>query len=497
MLPILIALVTLIVETALVTFVALHASDHRPGKIFIVFSILVIVTVCATVLRELVTDPRVAYWLLTIIYILVVGCYSGILLLLISSLFVPEWWQGPDLIRRPITWISLPYFSVGASIALDLFGQLNWVIEDLVFRAGVYQFTFTRTGMAVMAVLAVSGQLVLLIVLGVAFFKPQYRMFRLPILLVGLAIIFSLIVGGLTSRLGPFARIVAILMMLPIITALAYMVLGTRLFLTSRATLDLALHSLREAIAVADVHGVVNFANPSAQRLGIQVGSRLGVQLGGSQGETIFEELLKGDGTELALIANGRNLELTIVPVYDRRQRRHGTLALVRDVSDIARYSALLERERSQLAATVAALEHAQRQQASLAATVRALSLPLIPVLPGVLVLPLIGTFAEDRIQEFITTLLNGIERQRANTVILDLTGIAELDLAGAHGLLRGIRAARLLGARCVLAGIRPAIAQPLVDSGLTLTEVMTAATLEQAVAIQIPTISAQSRPAA
>jgi len=117
---------------------------------------------------------------------------------------------------------------------------------------------------------------------------------------------------------------------------------------------------------------------------------------------------------------------------------------------------------------------------------VRSLSLPLIPVLPGVLVMPLIGEFNSARMQEFLEVLLQGIETRRASTVMLDITGLARLDAEGAQGLLTGMRAASLLGARCMLVGVQPEVAQALIATGITLSDVPTAATLEQAVVGQL-----------
>ena len=81
-----------------------------------------------------------------------------------------------------------------------------------------------------------------------------------------------------------------------------------------------------------------------------------------------------------------------------------------------------------------------------------------------------------------MAVLMAGIEQARARLVLIDITGMPLLDTAGAAGLLRGVRAAALLGARCVLVGVRPEIAQSLVALGVPLAELATAATLQQAV---------------
>ncbi len=105
----------------------------------------------------------------------------------------------------------------------------------------------------------------------------------------------------------------------------------------------------------------------------------------------------------------------------------------------------------------------------------------MIPVLEGVLVLPLVGEFDTVRAGEFTATLLQGIERERARLVLIDITGVPLLDTVSAQGLLTGVRAAALLGARCVLVGVRPEIAQALVALGTSLDGLATAANLQQA----------------
>jgi anti-anti-sigma regulatory factor len=185
-----------------------------------------------------------------------------------------------------------------------------------------------------------------------------------------------------------------------------------------------------------------------------------------------------------------RQIECLVAPVADAHGRLLGTLLLGRDVTEVEQHTALIEQERARLAETVRQLEAEQVERAQLAATVQELSLPLIPVLDGVLVLPLIGAFDDARIDEFTGVLLDGIERAHARLVLIDITGVPLLDTSGAAGLLRGVRAAALLGARCVLVGVRPEIAQALVSLGVPLDELVTAATLQQAVHNEIRSAS-------
>lgn len=89
-----------------------------------------------------------------------------------------------------------------------------------------------------------------------------------------------------------------------------------------------------------------------------------------------------------------------------------------------------------------------------------ALSTPVIAVWPGVLALPLIGSIDEARAANITSTLLERVAAERATHVILDLTGVADVSAATLTGMLHLIRAVGLLGAACLLSGVRPQLAQ-------------------------------------
>lgn len=143
-----------------------------------------------------------------------------------------------------------------------------------------------------------------------------------------------------------------------------------------------------------------------------------------------------------------------------------------------------------QVLARTADLRHESEQRERLQAeTVRqaealvALSMPLIPISDEVLVLPVIGAVDGERLGQIQATLLGGVERQRARTVILDLTGVALIDEAGAAGLLEATRMLGLLGVGSIITGISPEIAQTLVGLGARLDHLGTYSTLQEAIA--------------
>jgi len=114
------------------------------------------------------------------------------------------------------------------------------------------------------------------------------------------------------------------------------------------------------------------------------------------------------------------------------------------------------------------------------------LSTPVVTLWKGVLALPLIGTLDSERTQIVMESLLHRIVETGAMIAILDITGVPTVDTLVAQHLLKTVAAARLMGADCIISGIRPQIAQTIVHLGVDLQNVITKATLADAFAIAL-----------
>lgn len=114
--------------------------------------------------------------------------------------------------------------------------------------------------------------------------------------------------------------------------------------------------------------------------------------------------------------------------------------------------------------------------------TVRALSAPALPILPGVLVLPLIGAIDTRRATEMSETVLAAVVQRRAQVVIFDITGVPLIDTQVVQALLETAAAVRLLGAEPWMVGIRADVAQAIVALGVDLQTFRTSANLEEAI---------------
>jgi len=129
--------------------------------------------------------------------------------------------------------------------------------------------------------------------------------------------------------------------------------------------------------------------------------------------------------------------------------------------------------------AALSKLREAYEAQEALAATVRELSAPVIQIWEDVLAMPLVGAIDAARAQRITDSLLEGINRHHAKAIIMDVTGVPMVDTQTACHLLQTIRAARLLGAHCVLCGIGADVAQTMVQAGVQLRGVKTLTNLQ------------------
>jgi rsbT co-antagonist protein RsbR len=102
------------------------------------------------------------------------------------------------------------------------------------------------------------------------------------------------------------------------------------------------------------------------------------------------------------------------------------------------------------------------------------LSAPLIPVFENITIMPLIGTIDTDRAKTIMENLLQGVVKHRAEVVLIDITGVPVVDTMVAHHVIQAAEAVRLVGTKCLIVGIRPEIAQTIVNLGIDLSHIIT-----------------------
>lgn len=193
----------------------------------------------------------------------------------------------------------------------------------------------------------------------------------------------------------------------------------------------------------------------------------------------VFAELYQTDN-RLAVGSVVTALLLSMLGVW--RLMRSSLVSLRRSTAAIerARYDA---EQRARENAELVAQAHERNQalsatEARLRDTVEALALPLIPLEAGVALLPLVGFIDDRRAERLLDGLLRGVHEQRIRAVVIDITGLRDIDERAARVLLQAADAARLLGAEVVLSGIGAEAAQAIVSLGIDLRALRTAGSL-------------------
>jgi rsbT co-antagonist protein RsbR len=114
------------------------------------------------------------------------------------------------------------------------------------------------------------------------------------------------------------------------------------------------------------------------------------------------------------------------------------------------------------------------------------LSTPVVKLWEGILALPIIGTLDSARTQVVMESLLQAIVQTNSRVAIIDITGVPTVDTVVAQHLLKTVTAARLMGADCIISGVRPQIAQTIVHLGINLMDVATKSTLSSAFSVAL-----------
>ena len=199
-------------------------------------------------------------------------------------------------------------------------------------------------------------------------------------------------------------------------------------------------------------------------------------------------------GTFEALQAYARNLSERIIPRGVETHEVVGIVLLLRDVlarSLFAKYQGDFEKlnrildayepAANRIANTVAVgfvqeRERVIRQQQE---AIRELSTPVLQVRERLLILPIIGVIDPQRARQLTEQLLRGIRTNRAKVVVIDITGVAAMDVTVANHLVQTVEASRLLGATVIVTGLSPEIAQTLVTIGVDLGKMNTVGDLQ------------------
>jgi anti-anti-sigma factor len=124
------------------------------------------------------------------------------------------------------------------------------------------------------------------------------------------------------------------------------------------------------------------------------------------------------------------------------------------------------------VAASEKVIAHQQR-------AIRQLSTPVLQLRSGLLILPIVGALDRERLDSMRAALLQAIRERRARSVVLDVTGVPEIDTVAANQLIGSVNSARMMGAEVIISGLSAEISQTLVTAGIDLTRVVSAGDLQ------------------
>jgi rsbT co-antagonist protein RsbR len=113
---------------------------------------------------------------------------------------------------------------------------------------------------------------------------------------------------------------------------------------------------------------------------------------------------------------------------------------------------------------------------------IRELSTPLLQLREGLLILPMVGALDQPRLVQLRAGLLDGIRERRARVVVVDVTGVPEIDPSAAKELISAVASARMMGAEVIISGLSSEIAQTLVSAGIDLQQVVSAGDLQSGI---------------
>jgi rsbT co-antagonist protein RsbR len=252
----------------------------------------------------------------------------------------------------------------------------------------------------------------------------------------------------------------------------------------SRADMNNILEAMLDALVVADEHGTIKTVNGAAARLfgytkDEMLDRPIAIMFDDPQvAAQVLDTVTHATGS-LALEttcrrADGRSISVSLsgsVMSYTNNELQ-GIVCIIRDISERRQAEEVQRRNMAQ--------EETIRAQA---AALAELSTPLIPLSDKVVVMPLIGAVDSRRAQQVLETLLQGIAANGVEVAILDITGVPVVDTQVANALLQAAKSVKLLGARVMLTGIRPEVAQTLVGLGADLGGIVTHGTLQSGIA--------------
>jgi PAS domain S-box-containing protein len=451
----------------------------------------------AGLLRSLAIEPSAAAHLI-LLSTIVVYVWSGTFVgMCVLAIFYPQQFE------RHRFWtmvVPLALAVLATIVALVFFVRLPDKTEIVTPLAGTDRYGVNYRAFSVhgwgIAYLSVWSIISLVLLIHVAVHRPGND--RQSAVLLAVLVLLPGALGAISSQVLPamFALTGPTLGSVVLFMAFVYVIIRYRLFSAEEVAVGLVLDNLSDGmLIVRHDHIVLDCNARAAEMLGQSqqeiVRMRMDHVLAHSSlpadvWNDLWLKLEQGCGpigeTRYGEGQSERVLSGQVMPIHDTSHDLRGYVWLIRDVTELWRNQEQNEARNRDLQMAIEELQDTSEVQSQLLETIRTLSAPAVPVLEGIIVMPLSGQIDSERAQRILDNLLEGIEDHQAKIAIMDITGVPVVDTAVAMYLIQTARAASLMGCRSLLVGIRPEIAQVIVELGIDMSGLATFGDLQSGI---------------
>ncbi len=500
-------IVAIFLQIGLGAYILIQNPRARVNQLFAACAAVYAVASCIGLMRALAGDMALAADLLvwsTIIVDVWSGTFIGLSILGIFYrsvfdrrrgwlLLVPLALAALASVAILVYYVTMPDQSV---ILSPIAGTKVYEADRSVFAAHVWGYAYMAVWVAISAVL--------LIVAAVRRSGGERRSAVLLLVLLALPVAFGIV--GTQFLPGMLKIVVPALSTALLFVAFALVLIRFRLFSTEEVALRTVISELRDGIVVLRDDRVILSCNErAAALLGLSRREIVHMHvehvlahspLPGNTWEELWAILQQGqEGTNETRYSVGqaeRIVRNEVMPVRDARGDVQGYAWILRDISDLWHSQEQIQTRNRELQTAIQELEQTSQVQAQLLETIRTLSAPAVPIVEGIIVLPITGQIDSERARRILNNLLGGINDHAAKMAIIDITGVPVVDTIVAEHLIEAARAALLMGCRPLLVGIRPEIAQVIVELGIDLAGLVTFSDLQSGVEYALRTLGLQ-----
>ncbi len=503
----LLLILSIIIQVGIGCYILLQGLKSRLHRLFALFMLVNVLGTFSGLLRLVPTDARTAAQLGFLSLVVIFIWIATLMITAVLAIFYQS-----EATRRMVwvLWLPMGVALVLTFVGLAAFGTLadRTVILQPLAQDGLYAidlgaFSFAAWAFGYQLVCTVTALVLLLVVI-----VRRQGIERYPALILAATILLFSALGVTGGALFSNRLQIAVPVFCGALLSMhfGYVILRYSLFSARRVAVNIALDRLNDGLLILDAEQVVLECNRAAAEL-LGVPRELIPNRGVAQvlqlspfpfsvwrglretlNQPAQESPTASTETEYFLKGTSKIVINEVTPITDGVGHLQGYVWVLYDLTERRQSAREIERRNRELQDALSELQLTTEAQAQLLETIRTLSAPAVPVLQGIIILPLSGHISSDRAVLIMSNLLDGIRDYDAKVALIDITGVPNVDTSVANYLIQAARAASLMGCRPLLVGIRPEIAQVIVELGVDMGGLRTFSDLQSGVeyALQI-----------